>query len=166
MMTYEEWSSPDEIFSSDSCLEGCGGFWMGAYFHSNFSEEILSKKLHITALEVLSIIVCLRLCGHFFKGLRIVVFCDNMAACQIINSGKSRCEILQSYLREICFLAAKFEFQLRALHIEGIRNRIPDHLSRWHEGQQRKLSFLELTRDFTLQEFYVNESHFRLLHDW
>ena len=26
MMLYEEWCSPDSVFSSDSCLQGCGGF--------------------------------------------------------------------------------------------------------------------------------------------
>ena len=166
MMSYEEWSSPDEIFSSDSCLEGCGGFWKGAYFHSVFPENILNQNLHITALEVLSIILCLRLWGQFFKGLRIVVFCDNMAACQIINSGKSRCQILQDFLREICFLAAKFEFQIRATHLESSSNRIADHLSRWHQGPQHKLSFLELTRDFTLQKYVINDSQFKLIHDW
>ena len=65
-----------------------------------FPENILNQNLHITALVVLSIILCLRLWGQFFKGLRIVLFCDNMAACQIINSGKSRFQILQDFLRE------------------------------------------------------------------
>ena len=73
MMLYEEWSSPDAVFSSDSCLQGCGGFWKGAFFHSQFSREILEKNLHITALEVLSILVCLRLWGKNFKGQRILV---------------------------------------------------------------------------------------------
>ena len=35
MMYYEEWSRPDEIFSSDACLTGCGG-----WFKENFSYNI------------------------------------------------------------------------------------------------------------------------------
>ena len=31
MMIYEEWCKPDEVFSSDSCLEGCGGFGQGRF---------------------------------------------------------------------------------------------------------------------------------------
>ena len=31
MMLTEEWSEPDEIFSSDSSLQGCGGFWQGKF---------------------------------------------------------------------------------------------------------------------------------------
>ena len=44
MMILEEWSNPDEIFSSDSCLSGCGGFWLGNYFHTNFPDVIEKKK--------------------------------------------------------------------------------------------------------------------------
>ena len=33
IMLYEEWCMPDEICSSDSCLQGCGDFWLGRYFH-------------------------------------------------------------------------------------------------------------------------------------
>lgn len=105
--------------------------------------------------------------GTVFQGSQnCVFFCDNMAACQIINSGKSRCLILQDFLREICFLAAKFEFQIRALHLESSSNRIADHLSRWHQGPQHKLSFLELTRDFTLQKYFIDDNQFKLVHNW
>lgn len=34
MMEYENWSEPDAMFSSDSCLTACGGFWNGCYFHA------------------------------------------------------------------------------------------------------------------------------------
>ena len=89
MMEFENWSKPDAIFSWDSCLTGCGGFWNGCYFHAEFPEIILEQSLHIGALEIISIMVCLKLWGRYFKGLRIVVFCDNKSVCQIINSGKS-----------------------------------------------------------------------------
>ena len=42
MMILEEWSNPDEIFSSDSCLSGCGGFWLRNYFHTNFPDVIVN----------------------------------------------------------------------------------------------------------------------------
>ena len=101
MMEYEEWSAPDAIFSSDSCLTGCGGFWNGNYFHVKFPSEITEKNLHITALEIMSIIICLKLWGKFYRGKRIIVLCDNQAVSQVINSGKSKSEFLQNALREI-----------------------------------------------------------------
>ena len=64
-------------------------------FFSQFPREIMEKNIHITALEVLFILVCLRLWGKNFKGKRILVFCDNMSACQIINTGS---DTLQEFL--------------------------------------------------------------------
>ena len=56
MMEYENWSAPDAIFSSDSCLTACCGFWNGKFFHVRFPEFILGRKLHISALEILAVI--------------------------------------------------------------------------------------------------------------
>ena len=65
MMSGEAWSGADEVFSSDSCLTGCGGFWKGKYFHSIFPEFILKQKMHIAGLEMLSLVVCSD--SHFYS---------------------------------------------------------------------------------------------------
>lgn len=166
MMEYEEWSAPDAIFSSDSCLTGCGGFWNGNYFHSVFPTSIIQKNLHITALEILSIIICLKLWGKFFRGQRIIVLCDNQAVSQVLNSGKSKSEFLQNALREICFLAAVDEFQLRGQFISSSSNRLADILSRWDLSSHSAEKFLELTENYTLQEFEVAEDLFAFANDW
>ena len=127
----ENWSKPDSIFLSDSSLTGIGGFWNGCYFHAQFPESIIRKCLHIGVLEILSIIICLKLWGKYFKGQRIVVFCDNLNVCHLLNHGNSRSEILQDSLREICYLAACNEFELRAQHLSSEENRISDVLSRY-----------------------------------
>ena len=59
------------------------------------------------------------------------MFCDNQAVCHVINTGKSKCTILQDCLREIAVLAACYEFQIRTVHISSECNRLSDHLSRW-----------------------------------
>lgn len=166
MMEFEQWSAPDAIFSSDSCLCGCGGFWNGKYFHVEFPSEIIQQNLHITALEMLSIIICLKLWARFFKGQKIVVLCDNQAVSQVINSGKSKSEFLQNSLREICFLTAINEFQLKGQFIEGITNRIPDVLSRWHLSRQNEQKFMELTENFEIKECLVGTELFEFVNDW
>lgn len=166
MMQYETWSNPDTIFSSDACLNGCGGFWKGAFFHSKFPAEYISKSFHITALEVIAIIICLKLWGSYFKGKRIIVFCDNMAACQIINTGNSKCHILQECLREICFLAAVYEFEIKSVHLESESNRIADHLSRWHLDSKHEAKFRDLTGDFILKEETVDNAMFQFVNNW
>ena len=67
MMLYEEWCSPDSVFSSDSCLQGCGGFWGGKYFHSDFPSDFEQRGYSINILEMFAIIVCLKLCGNFSR---------------------------------------------------------------------------------------------------
>ena len=67
MMLYEEWCSPDSVFSSDSSLQGCGGFWEGKYFNSDFPSDFEQRGYSINVLEMFAIIVCLKLWGKFFK---------------------------------------------------------------------------------------------------
>lgn len=166
MMEYENWSSPDAIFSSDSCLSGCGGFWNGHYFHTEFPSFILQQNFSISVLEILAIIMCLKLWGHQFKGKRIVVCCDNISVCQVLNSGRARCDALQDALREICFLAACNEFEIKARHIISEENRLSDFLSRWHLNAEYESRFLNLTKSTSLHECHVEDKFFQFINDW
>ena len=56
MMLFEEWSVPDSVFSSDACLEACGGFWEGKYFHANFPTDFKQHKYSINVLEMFAIL--------------------------------------------------------------------------------------------------------------
>ena len=49
-----------------------------------------------------------------------------------INSGRMQDPILAACLRELWFLAASYEFELRAVHLSSAANRLADLLSRWH----------------------------------
>ncbi|VDI65035.1 DnaJ homolog subfamily C member 10 [Mytilus galloprovincialis] len=56
MMLIEEWSKPDEIFSSDACMTGCGGMFKEHFFHVEFPDAIVNEQLHINALEMLTVV--------------------------------------------------------------------------------------------------------------
>ena len=68
-----------------------------------------------------------------------------------LSSGKVKDQLLAGILREIWFVAASLEFELRAVHLSGEENRAADLLSRWHldrvyqERFRRLPSFPELT---------------------
>ena len=166
MMLLEEWSDPDEIFSSDACLSGCGGFWKGKYFHTLFPLSYTKQKYHINILEMISIIICTKLWGQFFRGKRIKVYCDNISVCQVINSGKARCEILQNCLRELAFIAAVNEFEIRAVHLDSKSNRIADLLSRWYLDQSNQEKFFDMTKAFEVTECVVSDDNFEFLNMW
>lgn len=167
LIEIEQWSSADNAtFSSDSCLSGCGGFYHGNFFHTEFPEVILHRNFHITCLEILAIILCLKLWGTKFKGKRITVLCDNKSVTQIINSGKTREEFLQSALREICYVAALNEFEIRAEFIEGRSNQISDTLSRWHLFDSSEKRFNELTEGYELTEYLISDYMFCFNNNW
>ena len=84
----------------------------------------------------------------------------------MVNTGNARCPILQECLREICYLAAINEFELRLQHLDSQSNRIADHLSRFHLGAWHQHMFFELTRGFELTEEIVDESHFKFANSW
>ena len=98
--------------------------------HAIFPPFITEQNLHINCLELLTIVVSLRRWGKYMIGKRILVFCDNEAAVQILNSGHTRDAFMQKILREICFYAANLQFEVKAKHISGENNRLPDYLSR------------------------------------
>jgi len=126
------WSPPDTIFSTDACLTGCGGITSTAYYHTRFPASVLACFTDIHHLEALAILVALRLWGCAWSGLRIQVFCDNLAVVSALNSGKAKDPKLATCLRAIWFVAAMHGFELSAVHLLGEQNRAADLLSRWH----------------------------------
>ena len=74
MMAVEEWSYPDTVCSCDTCLEGLGGMFEDQFFHAIFPPFITEQNLHISCLELLSIVVSLRTWGKYMTGKRILVF--------------------------------------------------------------------------------------------
>lgn len=167
MMDYGEWYEADSVFSSDACLTGCGGISGKVYFHSVFPSFIEDLRLHISALEFLSVVVCLKVWGDRLKGKKLLIACDNLATCIVINTGKSKCKFMQQCLREVCFLAAVHEFRIKAQHIDGKSNRIADCLSRWHLDGSHRVEFWRLTGDIDdIQELSVGEDSFRFSHNW
>ena len=156
------WSSPDSVFSTDACLTGCGGLSTSEFFHVEFPPSVLARFPAIHLLEALAIVVALRLWGRHWRGLRIFVYCDNSAVVSSLNSGRVQDKLLASCLREIWFLAAINEFELRACHITGVDNRGADLLSRWHLSSASRDEFLSRFGDLGLQFVSVPMEFFQL----
>ena len=93
-------------------------------------------------LELLTIVVALKLWGHLWRALRLTVRCDNEVAVIALNSGRCRNAFINSCLREVCFLAATHEFEIRAVHLPGVLNSEADVLWRWNVPSCAKDQFL------------------------
>ena len=168
MMPWEDWSGPDEVFSSDACLLACGA-WCSErteFFHIKFPEFISGQHLSINALELLTIVVATKVWGKFWQGRRIVVHCDNEVAVTVLNTGRSHNKFLLSCLREIELLAARHEFEIRGNHIPGVENRISDALSRWDIDPRFEQVFRNQVGHLQPKECFVYEGLFQFLADW
>ena len=69
-------------------------------------------------MELLVVIVAVKIWGKKLKG----IFCDNEVSVTVINSGSTKDSFIQNCLRELCFVEATHEFEVRAKHIAGEDN--------------------------------------------
>ncbi|CAG2198093.1 unnamed protein product [Mytilus edulis] len=166
MMFLIDWSSPDCVLSCDSTLIVCGGICNGRYFHTVFPTFIRRQQLHINALELLCVMVCLKVWASVLKGSRIVIYCDNSSSVTVLNSGACRNTFMQSCLREICFLTASHEFQVKGRHLSGEANRIADMLSRWDMDPGVSTEFLKLARVNAWKEIELDDDLFHFTSPW
>ena len=164
ILNLEEWTEPDQFFSCDACLSGCGGINSSQYFHCTFPNFITQQNLHINSLELLTVIVSLKVWAR--KGKKICIFCDNAVSVEVINHGRSRSRFLQACLREIAFICAVQECEIKAVHVKGENNRISDLLSRWDLSPLYQSEFFHLVNRNFYQEIVIDDFLFRFQHDW
>ena len=163
MINTAQWTSLDEVFSTDECLTGCGGLFDVYYFHAVFPSFISEQTLDISLLELLTIVIALKLWGARWAGLRLTVRCDNEAAVTVVNTGRCRNSFMNSCLREICYIAAIYEFEVRAVHVPGVFNKLADVLSRWDSCSfSAKEQFLQRAQHDHCHEVPVPDALFRL----
>ena len=135
----------------------------GHFFHTVYPDFIRSQGHSINALELLTLVVALKLWGHLLEGRKEVLLCDNITS---VHNGRTREVFLQQCLREICFHAALYNLKVRAKHIPGRDNRLPDLLSRWSLGDEHKDRFYELTQNQVLVEDVVPPALFQFSHNF
>ena len=154
-------SAADEIVATDACLTGCGAVYNNECFHRTFPEHLISdSNLHIHHLELLTIVVACRTWGSQWQRKRIIMNCDNAASVHAINGTRSKDTFLSTCVRELWFLSSQHHFEIQAVHIAGIDNRLPDLLSRWHLDSQYGVNFHEITAGKPLQEILIEDVAF------
>ena len=89
-----------------------------------------------------------------------------MVTVLVLNQGRTKSRILQACLREICYICAVLECEIKAVHIEGAENRIPDFLSRWHLDKFYQNQFTKFIAGKPYKEIKVHENFFRFQHNW
>ena len=138
--------SADSVIATDACKTGYGGILHGEleYFRGRFPKEW--QKRNIAELELRAVMVALKLWAKNLTGKHFWILVDNEAVASILNTGASRDQYLQDILREVALISATYQFVIKAKHISGASNRLPDWLSRWDQMTARK-QFRTATRD-------------------
>lgn len=118
-----------EVFSDAAGTSGCGAFTTNHHWFQILWPEGW-QSIHITAKELLPIVVAAAVWGSCWSRQRICFRCDNMAVVELLKSLTSQDRLLMHLLRCLAFYAAYFRFQFCATHVPGVQNTAADALSR------------------------------------
>ena len=161
------WNGPDKILQVDACLNGCGGWSDGEFFHKRFPQWLQKhKEVSINEKETMALIVGLKLWREKIRNKHLLVFCDNQAMVNIVNMGRASNIFAQSCLREICFITASVNAVVKVVHCRGVENKVADFLSRWDEDPKYKDLFEMETKDIKKVQLKVEAEMFKFSAHW
>ena len=161
------WAKPDSVIATDACLQGAGGIsWIqGEYFHCRFPEAWSKQECSINLLELVTVVIGVKLWAASLKGRKLLIRCDNEVAVQVVNTGRAKNTDMLAWLRELCFCTALSDCVIKAVHLAGSENRLPDYLSRWEMGGEYAERFYkEVPAGW--REVQVPENFFELQGSW
>ena len=117
------------ITSDASGRWGCGAFTKkGEWFQFRWPADW--DNVHITAKELLPIVVAYAIWGHQWQGTTVQCLCDNAAVVAIVKSGTSKDFLVMHLMRCLFFFTASYQLFLLPQHLPGKDNTAADHLSR------------------------------------
>ena len=148
------------LFATDACLTGCGAVCFGEFFHSVFPEHIMHHSLHITQLELLTVLVAVKMWHSKLQGLTVEIMVDNAATVHAINNQRSKDPFMQDCLRELWLYLALHNINLLARPVEGSVNYFADALSRFHLGPDFKSRVSSIVTQQDLCEKALSEDIF------
>ena len=73
---------------------------------------------------------------------------------------------MQNCLRELCYIEAIYQFEIKAKHIVGDENRLADYLSRWHIHNRYQSRFDSRVEFQNYEEIQVPDSCYQFLNNW
>ena len=118
----------------DACNRACGMFWAGDWRYSAFCQDIrAANSLHINYKEVCAAVEGVRTWAPCWTNSVVIVHTDSTVTKAILNKGRSKNAYINKLLRDMFWWSVKYNFVVRAIHVPGALNTIPDTISRLHE---------------------------------
>ena len=137
--------TPLTSFHTDASLEGFGIVWGRRALAGLFPLEL--EDLDITKKEMVTVMVAVK---HFFKdleNLKVKIYVDNQACVALLNHGVTKSSFLAACLREIFYVLAKYNIELRAEYIPSKDNCLADLCSRAFSNDTFYNNFNKLLQD-------------------
>ena len=109
--------APSAVWHTDASGSwGCGAYWggMGQWIQAQWNRDWLSKN--ITLKEIIPIVLATAMWGRQCSHKHVLVYCDNMAAVQIMASKTSKEQGIMHLLRCLHFFTAMFDINLKVVH--------------------------------------------------
>lgn len=108
---------------------GCGAYSSGNHW---FQCEWLGSwaQVHITAKELLPIVIACAVWGQAWQGKTVMCYCDNAAVVAVIRSGRSRHTLTMHLMRCLSLLTAHLGITPVAEHLLGKHNVADDAIAR------------------------------------
>ena len=126
----------------------------------------VSACYYLGLLEAWAVMVGLKIWATRLSGLRCTIRCDNSTTTLAINSLKTKSKRLRDCVREIMFTCAQHQVEIRAVHIPGLENRVPDWLSRMHLDTKYARKFRAWNKSDRLIPASILPEHLKISHDW
>ena len=146
--------TPLVSFHTDASLEGFGMVWGNRAMAGLFPMEM--EELDITKKEMVTVMAAVK---HWFAdlaNLKVRIYVDNQACVALLNYGVSRSPYLAACLREIFYVLAMYNIELRAEYIPSKENCLADLCSRAFSSNDHYVNFNKLLNDKVLVLETVN----------
>ena len=158
----------DSELAMDLCLLTAGGVHRDQYFRVRFPDYMIKQgsPLKITHFKLWAVIIAIKAWGRRLSGKILKVKTNKQAVAHIVNTGRSHDLMLQAQLRELVWWLCIHQMRVRSVYLPGKINKLPDLLSRWHEGIAVRCEFEQLTEGRNMNRITIPQSYFHFTHDW
>lgn len=125
-------SRPQSPVVLDACPVAGGAVYEGHWVYVPWRGWPGMSGKHINFKEILILEPAAHIFGPMWANKAITLYSDNTTAVACINRRRSDDEMVMASLKRVCTLAARYNFNIRAIHYPGVQNKLADACSRLH----------------------------------
>jgi hypothetical protein len=128
------YSSEIEHVHVDACNQAAGVFWSGHWTYLVFEHDMPSvANLHINYKEISAVVSAVDKWAPAWRNKTVIFHTDSTVTKAAISKGWTRNRLMNSLLRKMAWICAFHNIKIRAVHVSGCINTMPDTISRLHQ---------------------------------